>query len=258
MEYIEHKTSKKAKETIKKSGKFGPLIGSVLGAFPQCGFSVAATNLYAARVITLGTLIAVYLSTSDEMIPIFISEGANLNILFKILGIKILIGMIAGFAIDLVLKIRKKNNEEERIIDLCEKEHCHCEHGIIKSALKHTINIFAFVIIITFLINMIIHFIGEDVIENFVKSNTILGPIIGGIIGLIPNCATSVILTQLYLQDIIPVATMISGLLVGAGVGLVVLFKVNKGIKENIKIVSILLGIGIISGIIIQLLGIDF
>ncbi len=258
MEYIEHKTSEKAKDTIKKSGKFGPLIGSILGAFPQCGFSVAATNLYAARVITLGTLISVYLSTSDEMIPIFISEGASITTLIKILGIKILIGMIAGFIIDLILRIRKKDDEEERIIDLCEKEHCHCDHGIVKSALKHTINIFLFVLLITFVINIIIHLVGEETIGNFVKSNVILGPIFGGIIGLIPNCAASVILTQLYLENVIPAATMISGLLVGAGVGLIVLFKMNKGIKQNLKITGLLYTIGVVSGIIIQLIGIQF
>ena len=258
MEYIEHKTSEKAKNTIKKSGKFGPLIGSILGAFPQCGFSVAATNLYAARVITLGTLISVYLSTSDEMIPIFISEGASIVTLLKILGIKVLIGMIAGFVIDLVLRLRKKDDEEERIIDLCEKEHCHCDHGIFKSALKHTINIFLFVLIITFVINIIIYFIGEDTIAGFVGSNPILGPVLGGIIGLIPNCASSVILTQLYLENVIPAATMVSGLLVGAGVGLIVLFKMNKGIKQNLKITGLLYAIGVISGIIIQLTGIQF
>ena len=258
MEYIEHKTSEKAKDTIKKSGKFGPLIGSILGAFPQCGFSVAATNLYAARVITLGTLISVYLSTSDEMIPIFISEGASITTLIKILGIKILIGMIAGFIIDLILRLRKKDSEEERIIDLCEKEHCHCDHGIVKSALKHTINIFLFVLLITFVINIIIHLVGEETIGNFVKSNVILGPIFGGIIGLIPNCAASVILTQLYLENVIPAATMISGLLVGAGVGLIVLFKMNKGIKQNLKITGLLYTIGVVSGIIIQLIGIQF
>ena len=258
MEYIEHKTSEKARNTIKKSGKFGPLIGSVLGAFPQCGFSVAATNLYAARVITLGTLISVYLSTSDEMIPIFISEGASIATLFKILGIKVLIGMISGFIIDFVLRIRKKDNEEERIIDLCEKEHCHCDHGIFKSALKHTVNIFLFVLIITFIINTIIHFVGEDTIEGFVQSNPVLGPVLGGIIGLIPNCASSVILTQLYLENVIPAATMISGLLVGAGVGLIVLFKMNKGIKQNLKITALLYAIGVLSGIIMQILGIQF
>ena len=258
MEYIEHKTSNKTKDIIKKSGKFGPFIGSVLGAVPQCGFSVVATNFYAARVITLGTLISVYLSTSDEMIPIFISEGASIITLLKILGIKILIGMIAGFVIDFVLRLRKKDSEEERIIDLCEKEHCHCEKGILKSALKHTINIFVFILIITFVINIIIHLVGEETIGNFVQSNVILGPVLGGIIGLIPNCASSVILTQLYLQNVIPISTMISGLLVGAGVGLIVLFKMNKGIKQNLKITALLYAIGVLSGIFIQILGIQF
>ena len=258
MEYIEHKTSNKTKDIIKKSGRFGPFIGSLLGAVPQCGFSVVATNFYAARVITLGTLISVYLSTSDEMIPIFISEGASIITLLKILGIKILIGMIAGFVIDFILRLRKKDNEKERIIDLCEKEHCHCEHGILKSALKHTINIFVFILIITFVINIIIHLVGEETIGNFVQSNVILGPVLGGIIGLIPNCASSVILTQLYLQNVIPISTMISGLLVGAGVGLIVLFKMNKGIKQNLKITALLYIIGVLSGVIIQILGIQF
>ena len=257
MEYIEHKTSNKTKDIIKKSGRFGPFIGSLLGAVPQCGFSVVATNFYAARVITLGTLISVYLSTSDEMIPIFISEGASIITLLKILAIKILIGMIAGFVIDFILRLRKKDNEKERIIDLCEKEHCHCEHGILKSALKHTINIFIFILIITFIINIAIHLVGEETIGNFVKSNVILGPVLGGIIGLIPNCASSVILTQLYLQNVIPISTMISGLLVGAGVGLIVLFKMNKGIKQNLKITALLYTIGVLSGIFIQILGIQ-
>ena len=259
MEYIEHKTKEKTKETIKKSGRFGPLIGSLLGIIPQCGFSVSATNLYAARVITLGTLIAVYLSTSDEMLPIFLSEGVAIDIILKILAIKLIIGMIAGFLIDLVINLKNKGKvEEDKIIDLCEKEHCHCEHGIFKSSLKHTVNIFIFILIITFVINIVIHFIGESTIESFVQSNPILGPLLGGIIGLIPNCAASVILTQLYLQNVIPVATMISGLLVGAGVGLIVLFRTNKGIKQNLKITGLLYSIGVISGIIIQIIGIQF
>ena len=257
MEYIEHKTSDKAKKAIKKSGKFGPAIGSILGIFPQCGFSVSATNLYAARVITLGTLIAVYLSTSDEMLPIFISEAVPAITIIKILGIKLLIGMIAGFIIDFVLRLKNKE-QDEKIVDLCEKEHCHCEHGIVKSALKHTIHIFIFILLITLIINTIIYFIGEDTLANFIQLNPILGPIIAGLIGLIPNCAASVILTQLYLENVISAATMISGLLVGAGVGLAVLFKINKGIKENIKITALLYSIGVISGIIIELIGISF
>ena len=259
MEYIEHKTKDKTKEAIKRSGRFGPLIGGVLGIFPQCGFSVSATNLYAARVITLGTLISVYLSTSDEMLPIFISEAVPISTILKILGVKLIIGIVAGFIIDLVMRlINKGKQEKEKITDLCEKEHCHCEKGIVKSALKHTINIFIFILIITFLLNIIIYLIGEDTIAGFLRNQPIFGPVIAGIIGLIPNCASSVILTQMYLENVISAATMISGLLVGAGVGLAVLFKTNKGIKQNLKITALLYLIGVISGILIELIGIQF
>jgi len=255
MEYIEHKTKEKTKETVKKSGKYGPFIGSLLGIFPQCGFSVSATNLYAERKITLGTLIAVYLSTSDEMLPIFLSEAVPITTILTILGIKLIVGMIAGFVIDFVIRIRHKEQEAEKIIDLCEKEHCHCEHGIVKSAFKHTLNIFIFILLITIIINIGIHLIGEEHISNFLQGQPVLGPVIAGIIGLIPNCAASVILTQLYIENVISLATMLSGLLVGAGVGLAVLFKMNKGIKQNIKIVSLLYVIGVTVGIIIEIMG---
>ena len=259
MEYIEHKTKDKTKEAIKKSGKFGPLIGGVLGIVPQCGFSVAATNLYAARVITLGTLIAVYLSTSDEMLPIFISEAVPVTTILKILGVKLLIGVVAGFIIDFVISlVNKGKQEEEKIIDLCEKEHCHCEKGIVKSALKHTINIFIFILLFTFILNVIIYLIGEETIAGFLRNQPVFGPVIAGIIGLIPNCASSVLLTQMYLENVISAATMISGLLVGAGVGLAVLFKTNKGIKQNLKITALLYVIGVVSGILIELIGIQF
>ncbi len=258
MEYIEHKTKEKTKETIKKSGKYGPFIGALLGIVPQCGFSVSATNLYAARVITLGTLIAVYLSTSDEMLPIFLSEGVAIDIILKILAIKLIIGMIAGFLIDFVIRLKNKGNtEKEKIIDLCEKEHCHCEHGIFKSALKHTINIFIFIFLFTLVINLVIHLIGEENIAGFMLDRPILGPILSGIIGLIPNCASSVIITQMYLTNIISIGTMIAGLLVSAGVGLAVLFRINKGVKENIKITILLYAIGVVSGILLELIGLN-
>ena len=258
MEYIEHKTKEKTKETIKKSGKYGPFIGALLGIVPQCGFSVSATNLYAARVITLGTLIAVYLSTSDEMLPIFLSEGVAIDIILKILAIKLIIGMIAGFLIDFVIRLKNKGNtEKEKIIDLCEKEHCHCEHGIFKSALKHTINIFIFIFVFTLIINLVIHLIGEENIAGFMLDRPILGPILSGIIGLIPNCASSVIITQMYLANLISIGTMIAGLLVSAGVGLAVLFRTNKGVKENIKITILLYAIGVVSGILLELIGLN-
>lgn len=258
MEYIEHKTSDKTKETIKKSGKFGPIIGSILGIFPQCGFSVAATNLYAARIISLGTLISVYLTTSDEMIPILISEAVPISVILKILGIKLIIGIIAGFAIELFINFKNKGKQEDnKIIDLCENEHCHCEKGLIKSSLKHTINIFVFIFIITLVINVLIFIVGEDKLSNFVLNQPILGPAIAGLVGLIPNCAASVIITELYLEGLITLATMISGLLVSAGVGLIVLFRVNKNVKENVKIVLLLYAIGVISGLLLGFFKLD-
>ena len=254
MEYIEHKTSQKSRETIKKSGKFGPLIGSFLGIFPQCGFSVVATNFYAGRVITLGTLISVYLTTSDEMIPIMISEAVPLWTILKILFVKLVIGIVAGFVIDFVLRLINKNKkiEEENIVDLCEHDHCHCEKGILKSSIHHTLSIFVF--IVTFIINTAIYFIGEENISNILLNKPIFGPIVSSLIGLIPNCASSVIITNMYLKNVINVGTMIAGLLVNAGVGLVVLFKTNKKIKENIAIICLLYIVGVISGIVLEFL----
>ena len=262
MEYIEHKMGEKSKNTIKKSGKLGPVIGSILGIFPQCGFSVSATNLYAGRVITLGTLIAVYLSTSDEMLPIFISEAVSPIIILKILGIKLIIGMIAGILIDLVVNLINKNKqienpEENEIGHICEEEHCHCnEKGIFKSAVSHTLNIFLFIILITFIINIVVYFVGEETIASWILNKPVIGPMITALIGLIPNCAASVIITNLYLENVISLGSMIAGLLTGAGVGLAVLFKTNNNLKENIGIVALLYIIGTISGIIIELLGI--
>ena len=147
MEYIEHKTGEKAKKVIQKSGKFGPLWGGILGIFPQCGFSAAAANLYAGKIITLGTLIAIFLSTSDEMLPVLISEAAPIGTILEILGIKLVIGIIVGFLIDIVGRAFKKKKEEspseEAIGEICEHEHCHCEEeGIFLSALKHTLHIY--------------------------------------------------------------------------------------------------------------------
>ena len=261
MEYIEHKMGHKTKQAIKKSGKWGPIIGSILGVFPQCGFSVSATNLYAGRVITLGTLIAVYLSTSDEMLTIFISEAVSPVVILKILAIKLVIGIIAGFIIDFVINVLSKNKREEKenIEQVCEEEHCHCnENGILKSSIHHTLNIFIYVIIISFIINSIVNIIVEVSISNLLLNKPIIGPLVSALIGLIPNCAASVIITNMYLQQIISFGSMMAGLLTGAGIGLAVLFKTNNKFKENIKIVLLLYFIGFITGIILDFLQIIF
>lgn len=258
MEYLEHKTSSKTKNIIQKSGKFGPLWGGILGILPQCGFSATAANLYAGRIISVGTLVAVFLSTSDEMLPILISEAAPISIIVQILAIKLTIGILAGFAIDFVLRFRKnkeKNETEEAIHHLCEDGHCHCEkEGILKSALKHTINIVIFILIVTFVINTLIYFIGEDNISKLILNMPIVGILISGLVGIIPNCASSVILTQLYLSNVISIGSMIAGLLVGSGVGTLILFKTNKNLKQNISIISTMYIISVISGIIIDLI----
>ena len=142
MEYLEHKTSNKHKEQMQKSGKMGPVIGSFLGAFPQCGFSVSATNLYVGRVISLGTLIAVYLSTSDEMIPVFLAENMGVNVIIKVLAIKVFIGMIMGVILDFIFQ---NQHGEHEIAHMCEHDHCHCEEGIVKSSIRHTVNITLFI-----------------------------------------------------------------------------------------------------------------
>ena len=254
MEFIEHKTTDKTRDAIKKSGKFGPFIGSLLGAFPQCGFSVTATNLYAGRVITLGTLFAVYLSTSDEMLPILLSEGVSGPLILKILGIKILIGILAGVIIDLIAnKFYKNRKQENNIESICEHDHCHCEESIWKSAIKHTINVFIFILLISLVLNIAIEYIGEDNLAGLISGKPIITVAVACAIGLIPNCASSVILTQLYLSNVLSLAVMIGGLLVNAGVGLLVLFKVNHNQKENIKILLGLYAIGVISALILQL-----
>lgn len=254
MEYFEHKLNKKNKEIIKKSGKFGPLLGGVLGAFPQCGFSVLATNFYAARIISIGTLVAIYLSTSDEMLPILLSEGQSIDVIVKLIGLKVIIGIIFGFIIDLIF--RKRVDKKDHIHELCEEEHCDCNHGILKSSIKHTLNIFIFILITTFLINVVMEYFGEEKLSNLFISNNILSSFVASLIGLIPNCASSVIITELYLSGIFTLGSTMAGLLTGSGVAIMVLFKINHNMKENIKIVSIIYIIGVICGIIIDLLGI--
>lgn len=257
MELIEHHAGEKTERAIKKSGKFGPVIGALLGIVPQCGFSAIAANFYAARIITRGTLIAIFLSTSDEMLPILISEGAPLDVILEILIIKVIIGIVVGVVIDLLQRknnITNKSNHEE-IHKICEHEHCNCEEeGILKSSIKHTVQIFAYIFIISSFINIIIHTVGENTIAGFIVNIPFIGPIIASLVGIIPNCASSIILTQLYLENIITMGSMIAGLLVNSGVGILVLFKANKNYKENFQILGILYVVAIISGISLDLL----
>lgn len=252
IEFIEHKLSTKNKKVLTKSKKYGVFLGSLLGVIPQCGFSVMATNLYITRIISLGTLISIYLSTSDEMLPILISQKAKPSIIIKILLIKVLFAVIYGILIDLIISKRKKKEKEN--YQICDEEHCHCEHGILKPALKHTLNITIFILVMNFIINTIFTYIGEDFLSTLFLKDTIFGPFITSLIGLIPNCGASVVLTELYLNNAISLSSLISGLLTGSGTALIVLFKGNKNIKENLFILLLLYLLGAFSGVIIELI----
>ncbi len=251
MEFLEHKTGEKTQHMVKKAGKWGPMLGSLLGALPQCGFSAAASGLYAGRVITLGTLLAIYLSTSDEMLPILISEQASVTLIMSVLLAKVLIGMVAGFVIDMMW--HPKEEEHEHIHDMCEHEHCHCEKGIFRSALSHTVQITLFILVITLMLNVVLELVGEDALAGLLLNRPVVGPLLAGLVGLIPNCASSVVITQLYLQNVIGLGSLMAGLLVGTGVGILILFRVNRDTKENLKILGSLYVIGVVAGMIIEL-----
>ena len=244
----------------------GPFWGSLLGAVPQYGFSAAASNLYAGRTISIGTLFAIFLATSDEMLPIMISEAAPVGTMLKILLIKVIIGVICGFLVDAfchILASRKTGQAEDGegflIERLCEKEHCHCESGsIVISALKHTGNIILFVFLITFLLNTAFHYIGQDTLSAVAASRPLIGLLLSALVGLIPNCGASVLLTQMYLHGVLPASHLIAGLLDGAGVGLLILFRVNPDWKENLLITAFLYMLALLFGFLLFALGISF
>ena len=253
LELLEHKLNNKTKNVISKSGKVGPIIGSLLGIIPQCGFSVVATNLYITRVITLGTLFSIYLSTSDEMLPIMLSQNVSFKTILIVLLIKVITGMLFGFIIDLVIR---KNNKNKYDYHICEEEHCHCDHGIVKSSLKHTFNILIFIIGVSFILNVVFLYCGNDLISKIFMKDTLFGPFLGSLVGLIPNCGASVILTEMFLKGAINLGTCVAGLLTGSGVALLVLFKSNKNIKENLCICLTLYLIGVLVGIFVEFIGI--
>ena len=258
MEILEQKAGDKAEAAVRRAGKWGPLMGGALGAVPQCGFSAAASSFYAGRVLTVGTLLAVFLSTSDEMVPIMLSGIANgkanvLTLVWILLG-KVVLGAITGFIVDLLW--RRKDTVDIHLI--CEQEHCDCEDGPLKSAIKHTLKIVLYLIVIGFAINLAIELLGEDTLAALFTDLPVVGVLIAALIGMIPNCAASVTVTQLFLDGVISTGAMMAGLLTGAGVGLLVLFRLNRRPKENLLIMGVLFGSGVLWGVLIDLLGIVF
>lgn len=254
MELIEHKAGEKTFRFMYRSGKFGPLVGGLLGAVPQCGFSAAASNFYTGRVITLGMLVSVFLSTSDEMLPIMISGKVPAKAIFAILAYKAAVGILVGFTVDFVLRLIKREREEINIDRICEEVGCKCERGIFLSALRHTVTVGFFILAVTLVINLLVFFVGADSISKILQGIPVVNHLIAAAVGLIPNCISSVVLTDFCLSGFISAGTMLSGLFSGAGVGLLILFKVNKSVKENLLIMGILILAGTVFGFLADLL----
>ncbi len=298
MEWLEHKTAAKTQESIRRAGAAGPIVGGLLGAIPQCGFSAAAATLYAGRVITLGTVFAVFLATSDEMLPIFIAEQVPLTTILSIVGTKVVIGMIMGLLVDVVMRLVRRGEQHHlRIHELCERDKCKCggncstcennpelvyehyddcaqgcthEHhhhdhdhetgwkDIFLSALIHTAQVAVFVFIIMFVLGIILEYVGKDTLANLLSANSVLSVFATAIVGLIPNCAASVAIAQLYVDGILGAGAMLAGLLVAAGVGILVLLRANRPMRENIVIIVVLYAMGVVCGLVVSALGITF
>lgn len=286
MEWLEHKAGDKAEEAVRRAGAAGPVVGALVGIVPQCGFSAAAATLWAGRVITLGTLFAVFLSTSDEMLPIFLAEQVAPMTILKIMGVKLIIGMVMGFVVDSAIRLARRDREKLRIHELCERDHCHCngdcetceqqpelaydfehdeahEHhheggSILRSALKHTVQVTVFIFVITLVLDGALELVGEDALAAFLGSNPVLSVLGSALVGLIPNCAASVVIAQLYVEGALGAGAMMAGLLVSAGVGLLVLFRTNRRLRQNLIVLAGLWATGVFWGLIISAFGIVF
>ncbi len=253
MELLEKKASKKMENALGKLGKCGPLFGSLLGCVPQCGFSGASANLYTAGIITEGTLIAVFLSTSDEALVLLFSSLSSFDVIGKLVLVKIIIGILAGFLIDF---INKKRRIQKVPVDMCRDCGCDEDEGIFKPALKHTIKVGFFVFIVNFVLFNIASVLGENFIHSILLSGSFFQPFITALVGLIPNCAVSAAITELYCDGALSFGSAVAGLCSGAGVGLAILFKANPIKKENFRIIAWLYAIAVVSGIVLNFLGI--
>lgn len=255
MEYIEHKSGDKTVRFLKRSGKYGPLLGGAVGIIPQCGFSAVAANLYCTKIISLGTLIAVFLSTSDEMLPLLISssEIGGLKILF-ILLYKLTVAVLIGFSVNVIMHFCVRKKHEINIDELCDNDNCHCERGIFYSSIHHTVKISIFILVCTLIINTAIFFIGQENLAKLMYDKPVISHLIASLFGLIPNCAASVALTEFYTSGFITLGTMLSGLFTASGVGILVLFRVNKHKGANFAVIAILIASGFLSGLLADIL----
>lgn len=281
IELVEYKWGHKIRKSVQKAGAAGPAIGAIGGSFPQCGFSVVGATLYTQKLITIGTLLAIYLSTSDEALPVILSQPEKAAIIIPLILTKVIIAIIAGYSIDFIFrKTNKKvlmhieefkdgtDDKEHRHEDILDETVACCNHNPNPIAKKlnikdillhpsiHTLKVFVFIFGVTFVINSVVFLIGETAFANLFAGNTIIQPFITALLGLLPDCASSVAITELYLKGAITYGSVIAGLCASGGLGLLILFKEDKNKKDVIKIIALLYGISVFVGLIIQFLNI--
>ena len=243
LEFVEHKITKKNRKLIRGKRKIGPLVGGILGGLPQCGFSVMAGNLFSGRIITMGTLISIFLSTSDEMLPIMLGENVDFIFVLMIVVFKMCVGVVVGFLVDIFyIKFAKKEKiKKNEVMEVCAHDHCGCnEKNLFVSAVKHTLKTIVFVFIANIIIGIILYYVGEERLANLLLEGNILTYFLASLVGLIPNCAPSIIITELYVSNLISIGTLLSGLLTGSGAGILLLFKNNRNMRQNFLIVMII------------------
>lgn len=252
MEYLERHAAGKMEGLLRAIGPAGPLVGALLGCVPQCGFSTTASNLYAAGLITRGTLLAVFLSTSDEALPLLLGQSNAAAEIGRLLLCKVVIGLVVGFVMDAILR---KWGKPRDLADLCEHCGCHEHESLLRPVLWHTLHIGLFCLILNFCLHLGFDLLGQERLAALLLADTWAQPLLAALIGLVPNCAASVMLTQLYLNGVISFASVLAGLCAGAGVGLAVLLRVNGSKKENVQITATLYLVSALVGLAVQMLG---
>lgn len=255
IEYIEHRASDKMISSLSKLGKFSPIAGAAAGLVPQCGFAITTTRLYTGGIITLGTLVAVFISTSDEAIPVLLSSPEHYRYVLYLIAIKFVVGTAFGFITDLFVKKRRLKSDEPSHEHDHIHEHCHddcCDHGIWRPAFKHTFRSFLFIFGSLLVFETILHIIGEDAIASLFLSGSAAQPILAALIGFIPGCAPSIILSEMFVSSAVSFPALVAGLITNTGIGLVFLFRSNKNIKQNILFTLFLFVLASSTGMLMQ------
>ena len=252
IEFIEHRHAEKFAAWLSKFGKAGAAVGALLGIVPQCGFSVVAANLYSNRIITAGTMLAVFISTSDEAIPVLLSNPGNAGKILPLIGAKLVLAIVAGFMVDRFGLFNITKEEIEAVEE--EHSHCHTEghNGLLKSTVLHTLSTFVFIFVVMFVMELCIDTIGEEAFASFIASESFFQPFVAGIVGLIPNCASSIIIAQLYAEGAITFGAAFAGLSVGAGTGLLVLFRNDVDKIECLRLTGFLFIVSVAVGTVLQ------